>query len=151
MEARVLKEENAKSIGQWLFEDVICRWESLVKIVIDNGLPFKKAVKWIEEKYGIKGVTISPYNSQANGVVERPHWDLRQMLFKATGGEVKKWYRFLHYVTWADRITVRKRTGCSPYFMVTGAQPTLPLDIIEATWLVKYPERMLSRSELIGL
>jgi len=73
------------------------------------------------------------------------------MLFKATGGEVKKWYWFLHYVTWADRITVRKGMGCSPYFMVTGAQPTLPLDIIEAMWLVKYPERILSRSELIGL
>jgi len=73
------------------------------------------------------------------------------MLFKAIGGEVKKWYWFLHHVTWADRITVRKRAGCSPYFMVTGAQPTLPLDIIEVTWLIKYPERILSRLELIGL
>ena len=35
--------------------------------------------------------------------------------------------------------------------MVIEAQLTLPLDIIEATWLVRYPERMLSRSELIGL
>jgi len=35
--------------------------------------------------------------------------------------------------------------------MVTGAHPTIPLDIIEVTWLVKYPERMLSREELIGL
>jgi len=32
-------------------------------------------------------------------------------------------------------------------FMVTGAQPTLPLDVIEAMWLVIYPD---SRSELIG-
>jgi len=68
IESRALKEENAKSIGQWLFEDIICRWGSLVKIVTDNGAPFKKAVKWIEKKYGIKGVTISSYNSQANGV-----------------------------------------------------------------------------------
>jgi len=35
--------------------------------------------------------------------------------------------------------------------MVTGAHPTIPLDIIEATWLVKYLERMLSREELIEL
>jgi len=63
MEARALKEENAKSIGQWLFKDIIFRWGSLVKIVTDNGSSFKKAVKWIEEKYGIKGVTILPYNS----------------------------------------------------------------------------------------
>ena len=59
MEAKALKEENARSIGQWLFEDIICRWGSLVKIVTDNGALFKKAVKWLEEKYGIKGVAIS--------------------------------------------------------------------------------------------
>jgi len=45
MEAKALKEENTRSIGQWLFEDIICRWGSLVKIVTDNGAPFKKAIK----------------------------------------------------------------------------------------------------------
>jgi len=35
--------------------------------------------------------------------------------------------------------------------MMTGAQPALPLDVIEVIWLVKYPKKMLSRSELIGL
>jgi len=45
MEAKALKEENARSIGQWLFKDIICRWGSLVKIVMDNKAPFKKAVK----------------------------------------------------------------------------------------------------------
>lgn len=51
---------------------------------------------------------------------------------------------------WADRVTVRKGTGCSPYFMITGAHPTLPLDIIEATWLVKLPGKVLTTAELIG-
>ena len=151
MEARALRKENAKAIGQWLFEDIICRWGSLVKIVTDNGSPFKKAVGWLAEKYGIQGVTISPYNSQANGTIERPHWDVRQMLYKATDGDVKKWYWHLHHVMWADRITIRKGTGCSPYFMVTGAHPTLPLDLIEATWLVEYPAKFISTEELIGL
>jgi len=103
------------------------------------------------KKYGIKGVTISLYNSQVNGAVERLHWDLRQMLYKATKGDVKKWFWHLHHVMWADRITVRKGTGCSPYFMITRAHPTIPLDITEATWLVKYLQRMVSSAELIGL
>ena len=151
IEAKALRQENARAIGQWLFEDIICRWGSLVKIVIDNGALFKKAVTWLEEKYGIKEVTISPYNLQANGAVKRPHWDLRQMLYKATKEEVKKWFWHLPYVTWADKITVRKETRCLPYFMVTGAHPMIPLDVVEATWLVKYPERMASSAELIGL
>ncbi|KXN90897.1 hypothetical protein AN958_03428 [Leucoagaricus sp. SymC.cos] len=133
MEACVLRKENARTIGEWLFEDIMCRWGSLIKIVTDNGGPFKKAVAWLEEKYGIKGVAISPYNSQANG------------------GDVKKWFWHLHHVMWAEGIMVRKGTGCSPYFLVTGTHPMIPLDVIEATWLVKYPDRFISTTELVGL
>ena len=34
--------------------------------------------------------------------------------------------------------------------MLTGAHPTLPLDIQEATWLVELPGRPLSTAELVG-
>ncbi|KJA14595.1 hypothetical protein HYPSUDRAFT_113141, partial [Hypholoma sublateritium FD-334 SS-4] len=111
---------------------------------------FVKAVKWLAEKYGIRGIRISPYNSRANGSIERPHWDLRQMLYKATGGAITKWFWFLHHVVWADRVSVRKRLGQSPFFMVTAAHPTIPLDIVEATWLVKLPGRVLTDEEVIG-
>ncbi len=40
--------------------------------------------------------------------------------------------------------------GCSPFFAVTGTHPVLPLDIVEATWLVKYPGHMLTTEEVIG-
>ena len=150
MEGRPLRNENARSIGQWLFEDIICRWGCVVQIVTDNGGPFKKAVAWLEEKYGIKGIQISAYNSRANGKIERPHWDVRQALWKACTGEVHKWFWYFNLVMWADRITVRKRLGCSPYFITTGSHPTLPLDIVEATWLVDLPNGKLSTSDLIG-
>ena len=52
---------------------------------------------------------------------------------------------------WADRITTRRGLGCSPYFAVTGAHPTIPLDLEEATWLVEYPGEIISTAELIGL
>ena len=150
MEGRPLKLENGKAIANWLFEDIICRWGCITEIVTDNGSPYRSAVGWLEQKYGIKGIKISAYNSKANGKIERPHWDVRQMLYKATGGNPSKWFWFFHHVMWADRVTVRKGLGCSPFFMVTGAHPILPLDIQEATWLVELPDRMLSTEELIG-
>ena len=151
-EGRALRDEKARSIALWLYEDVICRWGSMRIIVTDNGESFKAAVKWIESKWGIKHITISPYNSKANGTIERPHWDIRQMLYKATGEKnVNKWFWFLDAILWADRVSIRKRTGCSPYFMLTGAHPILPLDIKEATWLVKPPVGILSEEELIGM
>jgi len=81
-------------------------------------------MEWAKKKWGIAHITISAYNSRANRKIERPHWDLWQMLYKATGAEnVSKWYWFLHAVLWADQVSVRRLTGCSPYFMVTGAHP----------------------------
>ena len=71
------------------------------------------------------------------------------MLYKACGGDISKWW-FLPHVLWADHISIRKRLGCSPFFMVTGAHPTLPLDVTEATWLVELPDWVLTDDELIG-
>ena len=105
---------------------------------------------WLEQKYGVKGIQISAYNLKANGKIERPHWDVWQMLYKATGGNPAKWYWFFYHVMWADRVTIRKSYGCSPFFMVTRAHPILPLDIQEATWLVELPGRALTTAELIG-
>ena len=150
MEGRAVRDENGKTIANWLFEDIICRWGCITEIVTDNGGPYRSAVAWLEQKYGIKGIRISGYNSKANGKIERPHWDVRQMLYKATGGNPSKWFWFFHHVLWADRVSIRRRYGCSPFFMVTGAHPILPLDIQEATWLVELPGRVLSTAELIG-
>ncbi|KNZ71704.1 hypothetical protein J132_07491, partial [Termitomyces sp. J132] len=101
-------------------------------IVTDNAVQFTKVVHWLSKKYGIQSITIAPYNSTANGRIKRPHWDVRQALYKACEDKTK-WYWFFWHVMWADRITVRKRFGCSPFFLVTRAHPILPLDLVEAT------------------
>ena len=51
---------------------------------------------------------------------------------------------------WADRITVRKRLGRSPFFLLTGAEPVTPLDVQEATWLVEPPTGLMSTEDLIA-
>ncbi|EIM84037.1 uncharacterized protein STEHIDRAFT_28021, partial [Stereum hirsutum FP-91666 SS1] len=115
----------------------------------DNGTPFLKAMPILEKKYHIKHIRILGYNSRANGIVERPHLDVRQALFKAVDGDESKWSRALAHVFWADRITVRRRMGCSPYCAVTGTEPILPLDITEASYLLPPPPGVLSTTELI--
>jgi hypothetical protein len=150
-EARAIKKETARIMGEWFFDEILCRWGCPEEVVSDNAPAMKNVLSWLEEKYGIRGVRISPYNSQGNGKIERAHLDIREALSKATSGHLGKWYWFLKPILWADRITVRRGLGCSPYFAVTGAEPILPLDIVESTWLVKTPDRTLSTSELIGL
>ena len=151
VEARGLRNADAESIGRFLLEEIICRWGCPKWLVTDNGKPFIAAAKWLNAKYGIVGIRISSYNSQANGIIERGHWDIRQSIYKATDGDLKKWFWFLPQVLWADRITVRRGLGCSPYFAVCGAHPVIPLDLNEATWLVEYPDTIMDTADLVGL
>ena len=51
---------------------------------------------------------------------------------------------------WADCITVCQHMGCSPYFAVTGTHPLLPLDIVEATYLLPPPDVPMSTTALIA-
>jgi hypothetical protein len=146
----MLRRETAKSIGDWIVRDIIYRWGMIAEIVSDNGAPFVKALDYISKKYHIRHIRISGYNSRANGIVERSHFDIRQALFKAASGDASKWSSVAHSVFWADRVTVRKRMGCSPYFAVTGTHPLLPFDVAEASYLLPPPDSVLSTTDLIA-
>jgi hypothetical protein len=149
VEFRPLRTETAMTLGDWLFEDVVCRWGTISEIVTDNGPPFVKALDYLKKKYHIHHIRISGYNSRANGLVERSHFDVRQALYKAVDGVQSQWSRAVYSVFWADRITIRRRMGCSPYFAATGTHPILPLDIAEATYLLPPPTSTLSTTDLI--
>src|SRR5882724_9650098 len=65
-----LGKENEKTLSDFIFEDILCRWGGVAEVVIDNGPAFIAAVGYLSEKYGIHHIKISPYNSKANGMVE---------------------------------------------------------------------------------
>ena len=57
----------------------------------------------------------------------------------------------LPQVFWAERDTIRKATGYSPYFMAHGVHPLLPFDILEATYLAPNQNFGISTEELIAI
>ena len=59
----MLRTETAVALGDWIFEDTICRWGTLMEIVSDNGGPFIKALGHLSKKYHINHIRISGYNS----------------------------------------------------------------------------------------
>ena len=128
------------SIVSFIFEEILCRWGAVAELVTDNGTPYIQALDTLATRYGICHIRISPYNSQANGVVEWHHYDVREAIVKSTlGGEVC-WSSTAHSVFWAERVTILKSTGLSPYFMVHGVEPLFPFDLTEATFLVPVSE-----------
>ncbi|KZT31249.1 hypothetical protein SISSUDRAFT_1105277, partial [Sistotremastrum suecicum HHB10207 ss-3] len=55
------------------------------------------------------------------------------------------------HIFWADRITTRKSTGHSPYFMAHGVEPVFPFDLAEATYLAPSLSELVSTEDLIAI
>ena len=70
---------------------------------------------------------------------------------KTCEGNEFKWCQVLPQVFWAERITIQKATGYSPYYMAHGVHPLLPFDIVEATYLAPKQDFGISTEELIAI
>ena len=85
-EWRMLHSENTSALASFIFEDILYCWGALAKIVTDNGPAFVQALDVLTDWYNIPHIRISPYNSQANGVVEQRHLDVQEAITKSTLG-----------------------------------------------------------------
>jgi hypothetical protein len=70
-------------------------------------------MEYLLKRYHLNHIQISSYNSHTNGMVECSHFDVRQSLFKVVDGDQKRWSLGVYLVFWAERVTPRKRMGCS--------------------------------------
>jgi len=150
-EWHALRIETGRTLGMFLFEDILCRWGAVKEIVTDNGTPYVATLDWLADRYGIRHIHISPYNSRANGIVERQHRTIRDSLVKACKGDDSKWLTCTTHVFWANHATIRKSTGYSPFYMAHGVEPLLPFDITLATFLVPNLTKPLLTTDLIAI
>jgi transposase InsO family protein len=150
-EARALRNNNSESLANFFWEEIFCRYGVILQVVTDNGSETKAAFEKLMEDYGIPHVRISAYNSQANGVVEKGHFTLREGLVKACEGDLKQWPLKLANAVFADRITTSSVTGYSPYYLLYGEHPMLPFDITEATFMMEGYRAKISTAELLAL
>ena len=146
-----LRKENRRTLGTFILEQLMMRWGVLMEIVTDNGSPFVTALEWLSEKYNVSHIRISGYNSRANGAVEVTHQTVRTALIKSGDGDICGWHERLPFIMWADRITIRKSTGLSPFYAMHGFEPLLPFDITHATFLLPPLSDKLSTAELLAI
>jgi hypothetical protein len=154
-EARPLRQIKAKQLARFFWEQIYCRYGAVETVVTDNGAEVQGAFDILVKRLGIPRVKISGYNKHANGVVERGHFILREAIIKSCektpGGLPKNWPDQLPIAVFADRVTVNKVTGYSPYYLLHGVEPVLPFDLAEATFLVRGYKSGMSTSDLLVL
>jgi len=150
-EGRALRSCNASSLASFFWEEIFCRYGAVKQVVTDNGPEIEGAFRELLERYRIPQTKISPYNKQANGVVERGHFTIRESLMKACGDKPESWYTQVPLAFFADRVTISRVTGFSPFYMLHGVHPVLPFDLTEATFMIQGYRKNISTSELLAL
>jgi hypothetical protein len=134
LEARMLARKSADAVADFLWQDVICRFGCIPQITTDNGTEFQGAVNALARRYNITVIRISPYNPAANGMIERSHRTWINSIWKLCGNKKNKWSRWFYPALWADRVTTRRTTGYSPYYLLYGKPHLFPYNITEETW-----------------
>ncbi len=120
VEAKAVKEANAKVSAKFLMEDIICRYGTPITVITDNGTHFKGEFHELCEKLGIQHRYATPYHPQTTGQDERTNGLLI--------GRIRKW-RLETYNRWDEDLpasifacNTRKvsTTGFSPMESLMG-------------------------------
>ena len=149
-EGRALRSAKAKHLATFIWEEIFCRYGAVGQIVTDNGPEFQGAFSILMRRQNIPQVKISAYNSKANGVVERGHFTVREAILKSCEHRTANWQEFVPHAFFADKVTVRRATGFSPFRLLFGTDPVLPFDLTEASFLVDGFYSGMSSADLLA-
>jgi len=135
-----------------LFDGIwLCRYPRPARVVYDNGAEFVgQEFQELLQSYGIKPVPTTVRNPRSNGVVERVHLTmgdmLRTMTFRGTDW-FKDMQRSLDAVAWAVRTTINPNIKHSPFHLAFN-QDMLFRQAIKVDWeaISKERQRLVAAS-----
>ena len=104
-------------------------------LISDNGPQFvSKAFEKFLKGKGITHITSSPYHPQGNGVIERMHRTLGDIIAKCT--ETRgNWAQVVPMALYFLRCMPNRSTGLSPFALKHGWEPTTPLQLLYKGWV----------------
>ena len=115
-EAQALAKDNARSIAQFFREQILYRYGSIPEVITDNGPSLSGEFAKLAKEFHIKQIKISPYNFTANGIVERGHFNIREILTEACKGDLSQWPKYCWSVTPCHMIQVTSYV--TPFYFV---------------------------------
>ena len=124
------KTQTAQATARILWDNFICHYGFPEKFISDQGRNFESdLIKELCKIAGVKKVHTTPYHPQGNGQCERFNSTLCNMLGTLSDEEKSDWKSHLGCMTHAYNCTKRASTTYSPYYLMFGRHPRLPIDI----------------------
>ena len=98
-------------------------------LVSDKGKAFTgHVITHLCELYGVQKLRTSPYHTQTNGQVERMNQTIIHMIGKLEEDRKACWSEHLPELLMAYNTTCSAVSGYSPYYLLFGRRPRIPVD-----------------------
>ena len=132
-----LREVKKETVVNFIRTHLIYRYSVPCYIITDNGkLFYNRLMTELCEKFGFKQYNSSMYNTPTNGLVEAFNKTLGSLLKKVVSKTKRDRHERIGEALWAYRTTFRTPTQATPYSLVYGVEPILPLERqIPSLWI----------------
>ena len=132
--AYVVKDQTARCTAETLRIWYFGLFGAPAYLVNDQGKAFMgHVITHLCELYGVQKLRTLPYHAQTNGQVECMNQTIIRMISKLEEDKKACWSKHLPELLMAYNATCSTVTGYSPYYLLFGRRPRIPVDYLFPT------------------